>query len=100
MPGLTRVSPISKWLDICIQCQITDTATTADMPTLENQKEEYLAMEVRRADNRGPKGREIEIKLGGVVERCKLPHWVPILIMVQFELHRQTLVRVFFWIYV
>jgi len=26
------------------------------MPTFENQKEESLTMEARRADNRGPKG--------------------------------------------
>jgi len=29
----------------------------ADMPTFENQKEESLTTEARRADNRGPKGR-------------------------------------------
>jgi len=27
---------------------------TSDMPTFENQKEESLTMEARRADNRGP----------------------------------------------
>jgi len=43
------------------------------MPTFENQKEESLTTEARRPDNRGPKGRKIEIQLGGVGEHCKLP---------------------------
>jgi len=54
---------------------VTHKKAITDMTTLENQKEESLTMETRRADNRGPKGREIEIQLGGVGERCKLPHW-------------------------
>jgi len=48
---------------------------TCQQPTSENQKEESLTREARRADNRGPKGRKIEIQLGGVGEHCKLPHW-------------------------
>jgi len=31
--------------------------TITDMPTFENQNEESLTTEARRADNRGPKGR-------------------------------------------
>jgi len=43
------------------------------MPTLENQKEELLAMEAQRADNRGPKGPEIEVQLGGVGSTVSSP---------------------------
>jgi len=36
----------------------TGSSADPDMPTFENQKEESLTMEARRADNRGPKGRQ------------------------------------------
>jgi len=50
------------------------------MPTSENQKEESLTMEARRADNRGPtiearRADKLKSSYGGVGECCKLPHW-------------------------
>jgi len=75
--GSTMIKQTSQWRFMLSECFVFSfvTITYPDMPTFENQKEESLIMETRRADNRGPKGRYIEIQLRGVGEHCKLPHW-------------------------